>query len=54
MASGALPKQLKILEAILDEQAGRCKELNDGANVAEFLGRPRTREDEDEDEELLT
>ncbi|HMS73316.1 MAG TPA: hypothetical protein PKB03_09815 [Baekduia sp.] len=50
MASSAPPTQLKALEAILDEQAGRYKELNGGANLAEFLGRPRTREDE----ELLT
>lgn len=50
MASGAPPTHLKALEAILDEQAGRYKELNGGGNLAEFLGRPRTREDE----ELLT
>ena len=43
MASSAPPTQLKALEAILDEQAGRYKELNGGANLAEFLGRPRTR-----------
>ena len=47
MASGAPPTQLQALEAILDEQAGRYKELNGAANLAEFLGRPRTREDEE-------
>jgi hypothetical protein len=48
----AVPTQpgLQALAALLDEQAGRYRELNGARHLGEYLDRPRTREDE----ELLT
>jgi len=48
----AAPTQpgLQALAALLDEQAGRYRELNGARHLGEYLDRPRTREDE----ELLT
>ncbi len=50
MRSAQIPEQLTRLGALLDEQAGRYRELNAGRHLGEYLSRPRTREDE----ELLT
>lgn len=50
MQGAAVPAQLTVLAAILDEQAGRYRQLNGGQTLGEYLARSRTREDE----ELLT
>ncbi len=50
MPSTPVPLQLTRLAALLDEQAGRYRELNGAQHLGEYLIRPRTREDE----ELLT
>jgi len=41
---------LKRLRAVLDKPKGRYRELNGARNLGEYLGRDRSREDE----ELLT
>lgn len=50
MQSAQIPEQLTRLGALLDEQAGRYRELNAGRHFGEYLTLPRTREDE----EMLT
>lgn len=50
MQAAELPSQLVALSELLDEQAGRYRELNGGRTFAEYLEQPRTRDDE----ELLT
>jgi hypothetical protein len=50
MSAVSIPTGLQALVALLDEQAGRYRELNGARNLWEYLDRARTREDE----ELLT
>lgn len=50
MTSDLDSTQLGALQAVLDEQAGRYKELNGARTLGEYLAQARTREDE----ELLT
>lgn len=50
MPPAPVPAQLTALATLLDEQAGRYRELNGARHLGEYLGRARTREDE----ELLT
>ncbi len=50
MQAAPVPVQLTQFAALLDEQAGRYRELNGGRHLGEYLALARTREDE----ELLT
>jgi hypothetical protein len=50
MTATSTSHELNALAAILDEQAGRYRELNGARHLGEYLDRARTREDE----ELLT
>jgi hypothetical protein len=50
MQSASVPPQISRLAAILDEPAGRYRQLNGGRHLGEYLERARTREDE----EILT
>jgi N-6 DNA Methylase/Eco57I restriction-modification methylase len=50
MQAARVPAQLTQLAGLLDEQAGRYRELNGGRHLGEYLARARGRDDE----ELLT
>lgn len=50
MSATSISPGLNALAALLDEQAGRYRELNGAGHLGEYLDRARTREDE----ELLT
>jgi hypothetical protein len=47
MMAFANPAHLSALESVLDTYVGRYRDLNGGANLASYLDRPRTREDEE-------
>ncbi|MDQ2761229.1 MAG: N-6 DNA methylase, partial [Actinomycetota bacterium] len=48
MPAVSIPSQLVVFGELLDAPAGRYRELNGARNVREYVGSPRTREDEEQ------